>query len=236
MAAVRDLITGALRLIGAIDPGEALDGQSGQDALQVLNELIESLNLEHGLNPTGLRRIDATTTANQAVHTIGSGGNWDTARPIVIESAFVTVSGGEYEVEVISDSEYAEIPIKGMPGIPRKLFYDPEYPLGKAYLWPKPSAAFAMALWAWDSLPTYTTVGDTILLPPGYARMLRFNLACELAPDYAKAPSPYVLQEAVESKAALKRVNLSTPIMGVDEAFLQGNRLGGSRLGFMAGD
>lgn len=237
MAAVRDLLTGAFRLIGVVDPSEALDGQSAKDGLQVLNELIESLNLEHLLNPTGVNRLDVTTTAGQAMHTIGAGGNFDTTRPVAIDKAFVTVGTGEYPVQVVDDNEWAALPIKNIQGIPTKLYYEPEYPLGKVYLWPKPSQAFNLVLWVWDRIPTFTTVNDTLSLPPGYARMLRYNLAVELAIEWGRAVRPEVAQIAMDSKAAIKRVNEIVPLLGVDEALMQGSTGSGTNMAsFLAGD
>jgi len=238
MATLQDLLTGSLRLIGAANPGEALDAVTAQDALQALNGLIETLNLEHLTNPTGLTRVDVTTTPGKAAHTIGSGGDFDTSRPVVIEKAFVTIGAGEYEVEVVDDSEWAEIPIKNMTGLPTRLFYDPEFPLGKVYLHPKPSQAYSMALWCWDQLPTYTMddLNSELVLPPGYARMYRYNLALELAAEYGREPSVAVVNNAVESKAAIKRANHTTPVMGVDDAMLQGGCSNGSGLaGFLGG-
>lgn len=236
MATVRDLITGSLRLIGAIDPGEALDGQAALDALQALNGLIESMNLEHLLNPTGLNRVNVTTVPGQASYTIGTGGNFDTARPVAIDKAFVTLSGAEYEVEVVGDDEWAEIPLKSLQNIPTRLYYEPESPLGVVFLHPVPSAAFPLALWVWDALPTYTTVNTTLTLGPGYLRMLRYNLAVELAPEYSKEPSPVVVQIAMESKAAVKRANQITPLLGVDDALMQTSTgMGGGISSFLAG-
>lgn len=219
MATLLDLLTGSLRLIGAANPGEALDAVAAKDALQALNDLIESLNLEHLTNPTGVRRVDVTCAAGQAMRTIGAGGDFAVSRPVVIEKAFVTVNGFEYEVEVIEADRWSSIPNKGLSGIPQYLYYSQENPLGKVFLHPVPAQNYALALWCWDSLPTYTMaqLNVELVLPPGYSRMYRYNLALELASDgYGKEPSAAVVNNAVESKAAIKRANQVTPMMAVD--------------------
>lgn len=236
MAYVRDLIAGSLRLIGALDPSEAVDGQAAQDALQVLNELIESLNLEHLLNPTGVNRVDVTLVGGQQIYTIGTGGNFNTARPVAIDKAFVVISGVEYPVDVVNHDEWAAIPTKDLLGIPEKLYYEPEYPLGKVYLYPKPESGYSMAIWGWDRLAAFGSVNDAISLPPGYARMLRYNLAVELGIEWGKALKPEVAQIAIDSKAAIKRVNDVTPILTPDEAFRGGSSCGGGIAPFLAGD
>ena len=233
MAKVRDLLAGSLRLIGALDAGDAMEAAVARDALQALNELIETLNLEHLTNPTGVNRVGVTCVAGQAMHTIGTGGNFNTPRPVVIDKAFVTINGVEYPVEVVGDDEWAAIPIKNLAGIPRKLFYEPGFPLGQVFLYPKPAQAYALALWVWDSLPTYTSINETLILPPGYARMYRYNLAVELAPEWGRDLPPVVIQNALDSKAAIKRVNQTAPLMECDLTISQG---GGSLAAFLSGD
>ena len=225
MATLLDLLTGSLRLINAANPGEALDAVAARDALYVLNDLIEGLNLEHLTNPTGVSRVDVTCVSGQAVHTIGTGGNFNTSRPVVIDKAFVIVGGVEYEVEAIEADRWSEISDKTFRGIPTTLYYEPEFPLGKVHLYPVPDQAYGLALWCWDSLPTYTmaNLSQQLVLPPGYARMYRYNLALELAPEYGKDPSVAVVNNAIESKAAVKRANHVAPMMRVDDAFQMGS-------------
>lgn len=237
MATVRDLVAGSMRLIGALDPHEAMDGQQALNALAVLNEIVEHLNLEHLVNPTGVNRVDLVCTPGQQVHTIGaSGGNWTTPRPVAIDRAYVLIGNGEFEISVADDQEWSDIPVKGISGIPQKLFYEPEFPLGKVYLWPKPALAYSIALWVWDSIPTFTSLDQPVSLPPAYAKMMRYLLAVELAPEYSKTPSPLVMQIASETKAAIQRLNLITPTLDCDDAYIQsGGSAGTNMAGFLAG-
>jgi len=238
MATLLDLLTGSLRLIGAANPGEALDAVAAKDALQALNDRIETLNLEHLTNPAGVVRVNVTTTPGQGMHTIGTGGNFDVPRPVVIDKAMVVIGGADYDLEVVEYEAWADIPIKDMPGQPERLYYSPTAPLGQVFLWPKPDSAYSLALWCWDSLPTYTLaqLNLPLVLPPGYRRMYRYNLALELASDgYGKEPSASVVNNAVESKAAIKRANHSAPVMEVDGAFLQQGGCGTSLAEFRMG-
>lgn len=233
MAKVRDLLAGSLRLIGVLDPGDAMDAATARDALQALNDLIESLNLEHLTNPRGKVRVDVACTAGQGLRTIGTGGNFDVARPVVIEEATVMVGGYEHPVEVVEADRWAAIPDKTRSGIPTTLYYDPAAPIGQVHLYPVPNQAYAMALWVWDSLPTYTSINETLILPPGYARMYRYNLALELASEWGRDIPPAVIQIALDAKAAIKRVNQTAPLMECD---LTSHRGHGSISAFLAGD
>ena len=235
MAKVRDLLAGSLRLIGVLDPGEAMDAEAARDALQALNELIESLNLEQLVNPRGVAQVDVTTTPSQAVHTIGTGGNFNVTRPVAIDRATVTVNGCDYPVEVVGGDEWSAISIKNLSGIPETLYYDHAYPLGQVHLYPKPDQAYALALWCWDSLPTYASINDTLILPPGYAKMLRYNLALDLASEWGRDLLPAVVQNALESKAAVKRANHVTPLLSVDPAMVPGHGLDSGYSAFLGG-
>lgn len=232
MAKVRDLLAGSLRLIGVLDAGDAMEAAVARDALQALNELIETLNLEHLTNPRGRVRVDVTCTPGQGLRTIGTGGDFNVARPVVIDLATVTFGGYEHPVEVVDADRWAAIPDKTRTGIPDTLYYDPAAPLGRVNLYPVPDQAYALALWVWDSLPTYTSINEMLVLPPGYARMYRYNLALDLAPEWGKDIPPAVIQNALDSKAAIKRANQATPVMECDLTFSRG---GGSLAAFLAG-
>lgn len=232
MAKVRDLLAGSLRLLGVLDPGEAMEAAAARDALQALNELIETLNLEHLTNPRGRVQVDVTCTSGQGLRTIGTGGNFDVARPVVIDQAAVIFGGYEYPVTVVEADRWAAIPDKSRTGIPDTLYYDPAAPLGRVHLYPVPDQAYALALWVWDSLPTYTSIDDALVLPPGYARMYRYNLALDLAPEWSRDIPPAVIQNAIESKSAIKRANQAAPVMGGDLTLSSGH---GSLAAFLAG-
>lgn len=216
MATVRTLLEGALRLAGVLGSGEAMKADEARDALQALNDLIESLNLQHLTNPRGVVRFDGTCTPALAVHTIGAGGTFDTTRPVVIERATVTLDGLEQPLEVVDSDEWSDIPDKTRTGLPETLYYEDGYPLGSVHLYPVPDRAYSVALWAWDSLPTYSSINATLSLPPGYARMLRYNLAVELAPEFGFEVRPSVALGAAESLAAIKRANQSAPVLTGD--------------------
>ena len=51
--------------------------------------------------------------------------------------------------------------------------------------------------------------------PPGYLRAFKYNLACELAPEFGVEPSPTVQRVAMTSKRNLKRINNPDDIMSL---------------------
>ena len=59
------------------------------------------------------------------------------------------------------------------------------------------------------------TLATNIVLPPGYQRAFRYNLACELAPEFGVEPSRQVQRIAMSSKRNIKRINNPDDIMSL---------------------
>jgi len=66
-----------------------------------------------------------------------------------------------------------------------------------------------------EELTQPATLVTTLAFPPGYLRAFRYNLACELAPEFGVEPSPTVKRIAMTSKRNLKRINNPGDIMGL---------------------
>ena len=63
---------------------------------------------------------------------------------------------------------------------------------------------------------TQPAVLATVLaFPPGYLRAFKYNLACELAPEFGVEPSPQVSRIAMTSKRNLKRINNPDDVMSI---------------------
>lgn len=220
MASASDLINGALRLIGQLAEGETPSAETAADGLQALNELLESLNNEVGI----VYQVQDETFswgAGVSSRTIGSGGNFNTTWPVKIEDTtfFRDSSSGQaidYPVKIIGDEAYRAITMKSFDtSYPGWLFYDRAYPLGTLRPWPVPSMALEVHLATWKPLASLATLAATVTLPPGYYRMLRFNLACELAPEFGVEPTPQVQRVASRTKRVLLQVNARDNLMSL---------------------
>src|SRR5437899_828707 len=143
MATALTLISRALRLIGAFAAGEAIPAADAQDALAVLNDLLDAWRLE-ALLVYAIDRDVFALSAGVSAYTIGTGGTWNTSRPVRIEQAFfqdTTVSPVlELPMTILTDQEYESIRVKGTSSTwPLALYYDQNYPLGTVTLYPVPS-------------------------------------------------------------------------------------------------
>jgi hypothetical protein len=54
-----------------------------------------------------------------------------------------------------------------------------------------------------------------LYFPPGYLRAFRYNLACEMAPEFGVEPSSQVRRLAMASKRNIKRINNPDDIMSI---------------------
>lgn len=99
MTTAQDLITGALRFINAYSPGESLDASDADDALQTLNDLLESLSTSEA----SIYASDEDTftfTAGQYRYTIGnySGGTFAG----IVTSGSPTITGATVPADMLA--------------------------------------------------------------------------------------------------------------------------------------
>ena len=226
-----DLITGAMRLIGAVDPGEQLTADEASDGLEQLNELLESLSNE-GLACYQILQENFTLVAGTASYTIGSGATFSTTRPLNVLSGFIRNGSSDSPLGILTREEYNRITNKTTQGLPEYLFYEPSVANGRIYLYGIPDAAYVLYIDSQKQLQSFPLLTTAIVLPPGYKRMLRYNLAPEIAPEYNRKVPDAVLTIARESKASIKRLNSRTPKLPLDHL---GGSSGGGMAAFTAG-
>lgn len=207
MTTVNDLITGALRLIEEVGAGQTISAEDSADGLTALIAMIDSWSIQGGSIYTETIETFALTGASS--YTIGTGGNFNTVRPLKLRAATYMLSGAdtyENKLDILSMEEYAYQKDKTVTGSANRVYYAMNYPLGILYFHPIPTTGFCK-LFTDKPLTNYTATTDTIVLPPGYERALRYNLAVELAPEYGKQANQTVLMIANESKQSVESKN-----------------------------
>ena len=228
MSNSRSIIKASLRSIGKIGRGMAMTAEQEQDGLELLNQLIaswkgEGLTLPFRTTETfsysGLGLSPATS------YTIGSGGDFDTVRPVQIVDAFHRdTSDSDYAMREMTLQEFNDISYKPVGTYPDRYYYESEYPLGKIHFDYQPSVNLTLHLVTLKEITAFADLTTTIALPAEYDRALRTNLAVELAPDYGTTVSQELMYSATESKANIKRLNSSTRLntMTMDTGLLKG--------------
>jgi hypothetical protein len=207
MSTAQTLIVDAMRLLGIVESGVTPSTDELNDGLTALNAMLDSFSNER-LETYQIVQNSVALVAGTASYAIGAAQTIAVARPTNINSAFVrqTASNIDYALEIITREAYDRIVYKPVQSIPSQLFYDPGYPFGTIWLWPKPSAGLTLYFDTWQLFPTYV-LSTTIALPQGYERMIKYNLACEIAPMFEIQPSQAIMLIAATSKANIKRMN-----------------------------
>ena len=218
MATAGDQINGALRLLGILAEGETPSAETSQDALTALNQMIDSWNTE---------RLAVYSTQDQVFswppnvlsRTLGPTGDFVGNRPILMDDAtyFKDPSNGiSFGIKLINQQQYDGIAVKTVTSTyPQVMWINMNYPNIEMYVYPKPTKILEWHFISVDELTQPATLATELYFPPGYLRAFRYNLACEIAPEFGVEPSPQVSRIAMASKRNLKRINDPGDIMSL---------------------
>jgi hypothetical protein len=218
---VKAIIKRALQLINAVEQGADPTADQYADALAFFNDMLTG---QDGLMLNYISREEFSTVASQRVYTIGSGGDFNTAKPVSIDSAYITDGGVEWPVKVVPRNLYDRKTIKTTESRPYILYYDPYHPLGKIYLYYVPEKVYTLRLNLKKELVEYTSINDDFLLPNQYRRWSVFNLAVEYADVEGFSVPNGVARIAKKAEKVIKRINLNN---NIDDAELDNGLLGG---------
>lgn len=224
MATALDLIKSSMRKIGALADGESPTTSEANDALAILNSMLDSWSLER-LLVYQIRQENFTWASGNASRTIGSSGNFNTTRPTKIENGFTRINSIDYPYQVVSREYYDAISDKTTQSTyPEVVYFEQNNPLGTIYGWPVPSASIDFYVNSWRQLQQFTALTTDLALPAGHQRTIEFNLACELAPEFELEVPERVDRIARESKSAIKRANSEPLIAQVEVGRMYGRR------------
>ena len=218
MTSAGDIINGSLRLIGALAEGEVPSAETSQDALSAMNQMIESWNTER-LSVFATQDQVFLWPVGQLTRTLGPTGDFIGNRPILLDDATYyrdPGTGVSYGIKFINRQQYDGIAVKTVTSTyPQVMFTNMTYPDIEMTVYPRPTRQLEWHFISVEEL-TQPALLDTVLsFPPGYLRAFRYNLACELAPEFGVEPSPQVQRIAMTSKRNLKRINNPDDIMSM---------------------
>jgi hypothetical protein len=218
----RALISSTLRLLGVLAAGEVPTAQEADDALQTLNQLVDSWSNERYLVYV-VERLDVPLVVGKPLYTWGvPGGDIPSPRPVQVEGVVFSLTDQDLEwpLTAYSQVEYVAIAQKGLSSLYPQLWqYTPTYPLGELRVWPTPQAAHTLGLFPWVPLARFASLDTVVTLPPGYERALRYGLALDLAPEYGREASPTLVGAFAQALSAIKRTNTVVPTLGMDPAW-----------------
>jgi len=205
MATAGDLITAAFLKVGVGSP----TANQTASALISLNNMVSSWGGEQLV--TAVTRENFTLTAGDAEYTIGLGGDFDTVRPIRIESAFLRdTEDYDWPLEVVSAKDVNAVTYKATEAKPGKLYFVPEVTLAKIIFDCEPDIAYVLYLESWKNFTEFTDTTTTVTLPNEYKEAIIYNLAVSLAEDWDRVVSKSVMMRADETKYLLSAANAAT--------------------------
>ena len=198
------IIASSFDKIGIATPTTA----QNTSALTSLNNMISLMGAD--FLPPYITRYSHALTIADAEYTIGSGGNFDTTRPLKIETAFLRDSSSyDHPLKIISSHDYNSIFSKSMTSAPEYLYYQPEYTLGKIILDSAPEQAYDLHLDMWVNFTEFAALSTSFALPAEYKAFFVYNLAISLAEDWDRNVSKTLYAMAKESKDIVERLNAS---------------------------
>lgn len=223
------LVHSAMRLIQVSAQDTDLTASELQDGIEVLNRMIDQWGVEE-LMLYQVTRESFSSVANQQMYTIGNGGDFDTIRPTKIIGAYFTLSNGslpvDYPINILGWDDFNAIRLKTLTtNFPMYLYYQPDFPLGKIYIYPLfASSAESLTLTSWKPLGLISDPAATIELPPGYWDAIVFNLAVRMAEEYQFDIRPQTAAIAQNGLRLIKRMNQRVTTLQTDPALMTRNQ------------
>lgn len=220
------LITRALQLLGVVAAGEVPTADDFADGLKTLNDMVTALATER-LSIFTQSRTTKVLTATTQTYTIGVGAVINVARPLWLPNAGVipvATNTTEIPLALLSDEQWAATSVKTLTStFPTAVYYNYGFSaagFGTITVWPIPTTGPTLVLYLPTAMGAFADGATSYEFPPGYERMLRYNLALDLAPEYGKPLDPVIAAIAATSKANMKRANNRAEDLRVDSALL----------------
>jgi hypothetical protein len=213
-----DQINAALRLIGMLAEGETPSADTSNDALNALNQMIDSWNTER-LSVFSTQDQIFTWPNNQIHRTLGPTGDFVGNRPILLDDSTYfkdPTNGISFGIKIINQQQYDGIAVKTVTSTyPQVMWINMDYPNIDMYVYPVPTKALEWHFISVTELDQAATLATSLTFPPGYLRAFKYNLACEIATEFGVEPPANVARIAMTSKRNLKRINNPDDIMSL---------------------
>ena len=213
-----DQINGALRLIGQLAEGETPSASTSQDSLTAMNQMLDSWSSER-LSVFSTQDQVFTWTQGYISRTLGPTGDFVGNRPVLLDDAtyFRDPSNNiSFGIKIINQQQYDGIAVKTVTSTyPQVLWINMDMPNVSMYIYPVPTKALEWHFISVTELTEPATLATELVIPPGYLRAFRFNLACEIAAEFGVEPPPSVQRIAMSSKRNIKRINNPDDVMSL---------------------
>lgn len=148
--------------------------------------------------------------------------------PLLDDSTPTTPSPNvvDYALSILQSREdYDRIVLKGMGTWPSQVFYDSDWPLGRAYIWPIPPAGmFELHLLVKAQLAQLTSLAQVVNLPPEYEAAINYNGQVRTRTAYRMKPDPEINGLAKFALNAIRGANVQIPTLRMPAILTNGAR------------
>lgn len=227
---VQDILTDALVDCGAFNVGEPPPADAINKALRMFNWLLSQWNRKRYLI-YHLQDDFCTADGSKLFYTVGPGGDIDmSSRPDLINAAYMRQLNAspdtpvDYQLKLLTAYEdYSRISIKTLKTWSQWLFYDPAYPLGKAYPWPVMQTGFELHIVRKAILERYDTISELLGVPEEYEMAFYCIMKVRLGATYRLPPNPIDVGLAKEALNVIRGANSQIATMAMPRA-IRSNR------------
>lgn len=198
---VQQLIEASLTQCGRLGIARGAGAAESASCLGFLNRLIDNYNAQRWF-VVGLDQVAVTITSGTRSYALAT-------RPFHIERAeFLITAGGitnwPVPLEVMGIDKFNAIPLQGIvTPFPVGLWCDYGATTATIYIAPVPAAG-AVKLYTWQVIAAFSTLGDTVTMPPGILRALITGLSVELAAAYSLPIGPALAADAADARGAME--------------------------------
>lgn len=176
---VREFINNSMQLISASSPTVPLKGNDLSQGLRVMNTLLREFSATGLLLPVP-RQVDTTILNGQGFITFGDPSYVPTpdvaqGRIANLLNAWVTLENVTYPLIVEKDTEFfSSYKYEALAGLPRYIIMQPQTNLTLVQVFPAPSQAYLLSIYAKFELQALTLNDDMSVLPDYMYLFLQF--------------------------------------------------------------
>lgn len=183
-----ELVTGSLRVAGAIAQGETPSATLISETSEALNMLVKAMQAD-GMPLWAIKQYNVTLTATSS-YTIGVGSTVNTPKPLKVVQAFLhnTATNIDIPMRIITRDEYNRLGNKTSTGQPIQLFYEPLNTTGVMHVFPVPDtysiANCQVTLVYQRPFEDFDASTDEPDFPQEYYHCIKLLLADVIAPEH----------------------------------------------------
>ena len=184
-----ELISGALRLAGAVSLGETPTTDQVIEAAQALNMLVKALQVD-GMPLWAIKEYTMTMTASTASYAIGVGLTVNTPKPLKVIQAYLRdiTTNVDVPLRIVTRDEYNRLGNKTTSGVPSQIYYEPQRDQGLLYVYPTPGTTEVtnkrIVLVYQRPFEDFDSSTDTPDFPQEWYEAIKYGLAIRLAGEY----------------------------------------------------